>query len=105
MPIPPFQLFRKPIVAENVLSSSAVKDLFANVDALLENNRPIAEALEQRRMERQGAAVNRIADAVLPFFGEFDRDAYAAFCSKQQRALKVYNEQMKVRCCRCCRCC
>ncbi|EGD77664.1 hypothetical protein PTSG_08756 [Salpingoeca rosetta] len=89
------ELIRKRVIAENVLSSSAVHGLFANVDDLLENNAPIADALERRRAERSGMVVHHIADVMLPYFRQFNCDAYATFCSGQQRALKLYNQQMK----------
>eukprot|EP01147_Barroeca_monosierra_P005155 gene5155-7006_t len=89
------EVFRKPIIAENVLSSSVVHGLFANVDELLENNAPIAEALETTRAEHHGGLLHGIAEAVLPYFKSFNCDAYARFCSGQQRALKLYNQQIK----------
>lgn len=70
--------------------------LFANVDELLENNAPIAEALETTRAEHHGGLLHGIAEAVLPYFKSFNCDAYARFCSGQQRALKLYNQQIKV---------
>eukprot|EP00055_Hartaetosiga_balthica_P002300 m.3498 g.3498 ORF g.3498 m.3498 type:complete len:1143 (-) comp2079_c0_seq1:138-3566(-) len=88
------ELFRTPLIQKKYLSSSVVHGLFGRIDALWENNAPIARQLETLRVMNESHPVLECGASIVKLFREFDMESYAQFCSGQQRALKYYEQQM-----------